>query len=455
MKLSDIRDRHTTLQVVIVVAVTGAVSVRSLMLSAGQLHGLVLPGAAVGAPLAALLVLLLHRLPNKGRLPTDSETDYIVCVAGLVLGLWITYWGPHKLEVLFFYWRPDLLGCAVCASAIAALVGGTRYALWVAPALVGLAVAMMPVVQVSLAGVAPTALKVGLFSGLLGALPLLVARPFHRYWILARTGAVIIVSAVAGEGGKVLHLHHSTLSLLAALSAVVVAEGVAVFRGSVLDGTIMPNLTFIVGRVIPVLVTVAIVGAADFSLPLPATATASASQLMVVPVDGHLLGHYTVDNQLSVSGWRLKDHLPENQAVMVVTTAGSHMSVLQTYPSSELIHWTVTVCPNVANLRVRGVRMTGTLYADELNGYRWEQYEWLTQVGSKFQRVTVIIASGPSGEVVPLPQVSPNGASSTAGTAAVLLADRHLICGVQDKAVANVTHRVLLQVLSQQGARSA
>jgi hypothetical protein len=455
MKLSSIRDRHSSLQIALVVLVAAAISVRSLQLSVEQFPGVILPGVDIAAPLAVLVMMVVHRLPSRGRLPLDSETDYIVCGIALILGLWVIYWGPHKMGTLFLLWRPDLLGCAVCAVGVAALIGGTRFALWVAPSLVGVAVATMPIVQVTLAGVLPMSLKIALVSGVLGALPLLVARPLHGAWILARTGGVVVVCAVVCEAAHVLKTPADATSLLAALAGVAAAEVVGIALGSVSAGTVMPNVGLVLWRLMPVVVAVGLVGAADISIPLPAAATASASSPMVVPVDGHAIGQYATENHLVVSAWTLRDHLPENTAVMVVTTTAARLSVVQTYPSDELLAWAASPCPNVSNLRLHGIAMTGTLYPDDLNGYRWEQYEWLTHAGQHYQRVTVIIATSPSGEVVPLPRVAPTGLAYAVSTAAILLADRHLTCSVHDIADSALTRRALLQVIAREGARAA
>jgi hypothetical protein len=454
MKLPSIRDRHSSLQIALVVLVAVAISVRSLQLSVDQFRGVILPGVDIGAPLAVIVMMVVHRLPSRGRLPLDSETDYIVCGVGLILGLWVIYWGPHKLGTLFLLWRPDLLGCAVCAVSVAALIGGTRFALWVAPSLIAVGIATTPVVQVSLAGVLPTAFKIAMVSGVLAALPLLVARPLRGAWILARTGAVVVVSAAVGEATHILQTPADAASLLAALAAVVAAEVVGIALGSVSKGTVMPNVGLVAWRLIPVAVAVGIVGAADVSISLPAQPTASASSAMIVPVDGHLIGQYATENHLVVSAWTLKDHLPENMAVMVVTTTAARLPVVQTYPSQELLTWAASPCPNVSHLHVNGIAMTGTVYPDNLNGYRWEQYEWLTHAGSRFQRVSVIIATSPSGEVVPLPSVAPTGVAYSVSTAAILLADRHLICGVKDVADAALTRRALFQVINQEGAHA-
>jgi hypothetical protein len=418
-----------------------------------QFHSLLLPGVAIAAPLGAVVVSVVHRLPTRGRLPIDAESDYIVCFIGLVVGLWILFWTPVKFGSLFLYWRPDLIGAAIVAISLAALIGGTRFALWVAPTFLGLSVALMPVTQLTLAGVNPPHLRLAVASGLLGALPILLARPFSRWWLALRWAVALAVAVAAGVLGHAAKLSTTELSLLAAIGAAVGAELVAVLRGSVLRGTMMPNVTFETWRLLPLAVICAGSMTLEGTLPVVPSITASSPAISTTLPQAKLVSSYRAGNGLEVEGWTVKEHTPQNIAVLVVTTIGASPSTVLSFPSSALIQWTAEPCTNVRTLNVEGVQVTETLYEDLLNGYRWEEFEWATRLGDRYQRMTAIVASSPSGEPVPLPTVHASSAQTTVDTAEIFVANRHGSCSTLDTTTQHLSSRLIKDLLGPELAR--
>jgi hypothetical protein len=131
-----------------------------------------------------------------------------------------------------------------------------------------------------------------------------------------------------------------------------------------------------------------------------------------------------------------------------VTTTGTTPTAVSTYPLNALVTWSVAGCPNLATSHIEGTRVLDTAHVDNVNGYRWDSYQWGWSTRAGYQRTTVIVASAPSGQPAPLPRTSPNARSNLVGTMGQLLANRHLRCAPVRPTPDTLANRLVRQVMA-------
>jgi hypothetical protein len=416
----------------------------TVMITASQVPSVAVPAALVVAPVAAALAWWLT--PGPQVTVTDRDSDYISAFILVVLGSWIIYRAPGRLAGDFLFFRPDLIGTGLYALTLVSLLKGTRAALTIAPSVMLAAIVASPGLQLLTVGFAPTGPALGLFSGLLATLPLVVVRPRGWQVMARRLLAVAGSAALIGLATHAARLSYVGISIASGLGSLVALTVVmvraqrgtkirawpAVERTRLLYGTAAGLLAALVG----------------LNLLIPTTqvnAATVAGRSLTVP--GEAEATYPTEQGLTVRSWRLPLDAPENQAAMVVTTTGPSAAAVNTYPTATLLTWAESACPNTATYHLDGIVVTASQRQDTTNGYDWDDYEWGWSTPGAYQRVALVLANAPSGEPAPLPSLVSNIRHNTAGVINQLLAGRHLECGPTRPSAHTAAGRLLRSIV--------
>ncbi|HWE67950.1 MAG TPA: hypothetical protein VG298_15015 [Acidimicrobiales bacterium] len=432
--------------------VLGAAAWHSIVISAAQLRFVPVPAALVGAPIAVGLSWV--QAPRSIVTVADRDTDYICATITAALGSWLIYWPPGRLEGDFISFRPDLIGLALYVLALICLLRGTRVALSTLPSVAAAAAVACPALQLVLVGFSPTPGALGLFSGLLASLPLLLTRPF-RLRVKARgTVLVVVVGGAVAPLGHLAHLGYLGSSLIAG-GAALGGLGLDLGRQRCDPGR---GRRPAVALTRPLLASVAAVlaGLAGLELLVPTAQVAGATER-----HGALVPHgvsartYETAQGLRVTSWQLSLGQGENQAAMVTTTTGPDPAAVNTYPTADVVAWAQPACPNTFHYDLGAIAVSATERIDTTNGFRWDDYEWGWSTPAGYQRVALTLASGPSGEPVPLPGESPNYVRNTLGVVGQLVAGRHLLCGASVPRPGSAVGRLLAELVGSPGGSGA
>jgi len=413
---------------VFAIAVT-TISWHSLAISFTQAPSMTAAAATPAAVIAMAAVLLFHRLPSpsKGAPPRDSETDYIVAITLLFIGAWVVFWAPARFTDAFWLWRPDIIGLSIAAAGFAALLGGTRFAMWIAPSLVAVSAASIPATGLVLTGFFPSPIRVAAASSLLAVGPLLVARPITRVHIWRRWLGIGVSIGVGVLLAPLLSINTYTVSVIAATITVVGSE-IAWHLTTILRHPIhMPDIPIKLSRVLVACVLVAAFAILDATPPTWSSFYATRANSVLLPAHQNLGSFYTVNN-LSVSGWILSNPHP-NQLVELILTTGKRPADVLTYPLSSLVKTPPTECPNVTEMRIGRIHVQASLYTDSANGFRWQVFTWSWHSPELFQRLSLVVATGPAGIPVPPIAIHPQPIPDALRTLGAFIANRHLICG--------------------------
>jgi hypothetical protein len=417
----------------------------SVVISAAQIPSAAVPAAIVMAPLAAGLAWWLT--PGPLVTVTDRDSDYICAFILVVLGSWIIYRTPGRLAGDFLFFRPDVIGTALLAMALVCILKGVRSALTISPNLLLAGVVASPGLQLLTVGFAPTGPALGLFSGLLASLPLLVVRPRGWRTVGARLMIALGTGAFIGLAAHVAHVGYTALSLISGLAAV--GAMTVVMARDRRGAKVRPWPT--VTRTSGVCITSAglLAGMVGLNLLIPTTQVSAAEvAARTLTVAGQAQATYRTEQGLTVRSWRLPLQQPENEAAMVVTTTGGDAASVNTYPTATLLTWAESACPNVSTYHLDGITITASLRQDTTNGYDWNDYEWGWSTPGDYQRVSLILANAPSGEPAPLPTLAPNIRHNTTGIINQLLAGRHLVCGTTRPSASTTAGRLLRSVIA-------
>jgi hypothetical protein len=429
----------------VLVLATAALGWRTLAELVAQHGALPLPAVVVVAPLAALVAVALHRIPLTSKLPSDRETDVIIGLTLLVLGGWLVIRPPSRLGDQFWLWRPDLLGVAICTVAVAALLSGTRFALWAAGPVLVAGIVSAPGAQLVLAGLPQHRGRAGAAAALLAAAPLLVARPIDRRSLAARiacAGGAAVVGAVLAAAFPV-----AVGTAAAAILGAVAVEAVILRLGVRTGQTANPDRRPGRGSLAWLVAAVALVAGAQAWVPTAHSAVPPSPRLVTAGSD--VIGAAHLANGVDVEEWRLDLGLPANRAVVVSSVTGPSPAALLTYPTTVLLKFGAAPCPNRRTVHVGGRKVTVVQYLDWNNGYRWVDFTWAWKTATRAQRVDVVAANGPAGAPVAIPTVAPSPLTDAVRTIGAFVAGRHPQCGLggtpEDAFLTTITKRLMHQ----------
>jgi hypothetical protein len=431
------------------IAAVTAASWHSVLISWHQWASTPLPGVALGAPLAVLIAAVVR--PSPTITVTDRETDYIMAGIAVVLGGWILYYAPDRLGSDFLYLRPDFVGVAFLTLAVAALAGGTRFALWLAPSALLGAIVLMPGLQLAAVGFTPNVGLAALVAGVFSAVPLILARPVSAPAIPTRVAVAVAAAGAGGAASLVLHLSSATSSEVGSLLGVG-ALGLVCWRRRhrELTNRTVPG-PFRLSAAVSGLVMVGVL--ALFDLIVPTSVLGASVVHAPLATAGERQGFYVTSNGLTVTTWSpVFRGGGENHSAMVIDTVGPSATAVDTFPISTVVSWSMPACPNSATDTIDGTSVLATAHLDPVNAYRWDSYQWLWPTKHGVERIAVVVASAPTGQPAPLPAARPDSRTNLVGTIGQLVADRHLICGPSPLPSSSLQGRLVRSIMAQSPA---
>jgi hypothetical protein len=409
---------------VVVVCVACSSSIRD---SIGQSAVDPLPAVTLVAPLATLVALFSWRVPAATPRVQDPETDIILSVPPLLLGVWLVYWGPRKLGDQFFLFRPDLIGLFLVSVALASLLLGARFAAGAARSLAACALVCCPVVQLSVAGIDPGALRVAAASTL-ACLPLVVG--LGRSW--PRLAVLLVGGVAAGAAVGALAASITPSPSAAGFSAATTACAGAFFVHLLLvpssPRVLVPLAVTRLRRIAVVAVVAGSVGLLDTLVPALSLAGPARPRPPLSPRGRSQLE--IVRPGVAVRRWVVAMPLVPSDHALVVTTTGPSAAASLTYPIDSLLAWPDPVCPTRYVVRSDGLDVAVSLYTSAFTGYRWEEFEWGWSTAAGYQRVDLVVSSSPAGNGLVFPTLHPEVVLDALRTSTDFVANRQVDCGV-------------------------
>ncbi|HUZ20020.1 MAG TPA: hypothetical protein VMU75_05550 [Acidimicrobiales bacterium] len=408
-------------------AAVGVACSSSIRVAIGQSAVVPLPAVTLVAPLATVVALFTWRVPAATPQVQDPETDVILSVPPLLLGAWLVYWGPRKLGVQFYLFRPDLIGLFLVSVALASLLLGARFAAGAARSLALCALVCCPVVQLFIAGIGPGALRVAAASTL-ACLPLVAG--LGRSW--PRLAVLLVAGAATGGAAGALVASVTDSPAAAGFSAAVLACAGALVAHLSLAPTsprvLVPLAVLRLRRVVVVALVAGAVGLLDTVVPALALAGPARPRPALDP-RGRSQAE-SVRPGVAVRRWEVALPPAPSGHALVVTTTGPSVAATLTYPMDSLLAWPDAPCPTRDLLRSDGLDVTISLYSSAFTGYRWEELEWGWPTTAGYQRVDLVISSSPNGDGLVFPALRPEVVLDALRTSTDFVANRQVDCGV-------------------------
>lgn len=424
-------ERRAALSAVILTVCFLVLSWNSILIYAHQSASLAAPGVPLGMTITMVIILLTHQLPVRpgSILAVDGESDWIVAMPFYLAGVWITYWLPGRFGEHFWIWRPDNLGVITITLGVAALIGGTRYLLWLLGPMSIVAFLSAPIFASLALGFSPKPTDVAAVSAVFAAAPWLLTRPFvgtkvWRRW--AFLAAAMVCGTVAGVAvARILDASRTLSSMSAAGTAAIIAGVLMTMSRRTGRFIPMPNLGFVRTRWAPVAVAVVISCAVQFSLPTPQVSEAGSP----LTPQGEVVSSLRSTLGMAAVEWMVHSNLGNDTAYVVQSQSRNEWTVA-TYPTTSYLNIPEPPCPNVTRFTSLGRHYVASVYQDAALGYRWTTLTWLQRSRSVYQRVTILLEILPPGVTAPAIIVTPNIGVDAGFILGNITSGRRLVCSV-------------------------
>jgi hypothetical protein len=225
------------------------------------------------------------------------------------------------------------------------------------------------------------------------------------------------------------HLHASvqSSSYIAAAAAIGGAEATLIW-GWRSRATARAPISPVNGRRLILLVALAAgFGALDGTIPTFAAAHSSTTSRLLEP-GPDVLGQSSTATGVTTTAWRFGRATSQSNETVIVTATGPSAASVLTYPTDTLLDWSGSKCPESTTHLVAGRDVSTGEYFDDAAGITWELYQWSWQTTSRFQRVTVMLALGPSDVAVPIPTVATDVGADVLRTVDLFVSNRRIKC---------------------------